>query len=209
MEEWKEIEYEDDSDEDSEDLEEELEELDEDSEEDLEDVLKPDTSFEPGFEEEKFQPTFRRPSSEVNPFLESQPIENLEQDLQDVPTQTNAPETGGLEEQGYSNITAQYAEAGGMGGYEGGVNYESAGTTTGSPERDINRALTMRPSDVTLNTNVDGQRGMDFSRWQQSAMGSGAGQGNTQQERYIPPPKKQDTSSTGLPFQGKRNPKTF
>jgi len=199
MQEWKEIEFDEEDKEESDDDSEE-------SEEELEEVLEPDTGFEPGFEEEQFQPTFRR-TSEVNPFLDAEPIENLEQDLQDVPTQTTTPETGGLEEQGYSDVSSQYAEAGG--GYEEGVNYESTGTTTGSPETDINRALSMRPSDVTLNTNVDGQRGMDFSRWQRHAMDSYPGQSNTQQERYIPPPKKQDLSDTGLPFQGKRNVKRF
>lgn len=202
--EWKEIES-NEEDEGSEDSE---EEWDEDAGE-LEEELEPESSFDQGFEEEQFQP--RPGSAQVNPFLEAEPIENLEQDLQDVPTQIPGTETGGLQEQGYSDVAAQYAEAGayeeGVGAYEGGVNYEDT-RVTGAPETDINRALRIRPSDVTLNTNLDGQREMNFSRWQKHAMDSYPGQRDTQEERYIPAPRKQDIT-TGLPFQNKKNPKRF
>lgn len=154
-------------------LESELEEEEiEESEEDVPNI------FEDNFS--SFSPAFKSRTSSVSASLESEPVQNLERGLHDVPTaaepaqRTEEPETPMM----YN--APQYGSGYDTAAYEAIRNNERIDVTGGAATANLGREINMK-------------------RWQETAMGhpqGGAGQG----EQYIRAPEKQ-RESRGLPFE--------
>lgn len=180
MEENKEIEWE---------IPEEFEEDDEESEEEPEET-------EPELENIIETPkTFirRRDAKQMTPFLEQEPIENLERDLQDVPTQTTETSPAEEEPVTYTTNTPQYTSD-----YETRYEIIQEARRPADPEM-AGGALIRREEDM-LGMGRPQERRIDFQRWQQANIERG---GPEQQEKYIKEPKK-IREEDKLPFQRKK-----
>jgi len=159
---------------------------DEEEEEELEGIIEaPPASF-----------VRRMDAEQINPFLEAteQPVENLEQDLQDVPGATE--QTVGEEGQGeladYEVVNAPQYSA----GYE--TNYETMRRGPEDAEMDMGGGLMRREADIKGIGMPD--RRIDFARWQHTHAEGGA----EPQEKYqVREPKKLGEEDK-LPFQRKR-----
>ncbi len=174
--------------------EEELEwKIPEESEEETEEPEEPEEELENIIQETPTSFIKRIDAEQVDPFLKQEPIEaveNLEQDLQDVPGQVQENQE---EATAYEAINApQYASA-----Y--GENYEiiQEAQRPADPEM-AGGALIRREADLREIGGMQDRR-IDFQRWQQANVERGP----EQQERYIRETarfKEEDK----LPFQRKR-----
>lgn len=173
-------------DEDSED-EEETEDFEGNSEEEsepLENILQ-GVSSGPGFRSNK---------QSISPFLELEPIENLEQDLKQIPSTTGNQEKTQELEQPLLYNAPKYSGSYNSGDYE---NMRKADT-----ELDISRgALITRETAI----HSEWQRKMDFNAWQQQTTDQIQSQGEKYQVGKPEKFKQQDD----LPFQNKNEPKRF
>lgn len=137
---------------------------------------------------------FRAGSQTINPFLESEPIENLEQDLQNIPSQTH--QQSHEEEPEYASITnaPQYSAAG----------YDSAGydlqQTSKDPE--MMRTNQIRNSDISSMTTLPSERAINMRSWNQQAGEGYPKAQNNQGENYIRTPGKSEQESWS-PFKRK------
>ena len=123
----------------------------EDDESELEEETKDEESESPNFFDDNFTLQRRQRTQSANPFLESEPIQNLEKDLQDIPSNTagknNESETGQVV---YN--APQYES-----------NYNSINYTN------IQQAEKMDITGGAL-TNTGG-REVNFKKWQETSLG--------------------------------------
>ncbi len=132
----------------------------------------------------------RMDAEQITPFLEAEPIENLEQDLENVPGQTTQTEQTAQAERGQEQPEVYNAPQ--YSGYE-----TMEGQRPADPEMAIGGALMRRETDMM---EARPERRIDFQRWQQTHAERGA----EQQERYkIREPEKLREEDK-LPFQRKR-----
>jgi hypothetical protein len=179
MAEWK-IKSEDEDEYSEEDLDEtELEDSEKESEP-LEDILQGSTSGT----------GFRSSRQGISPFLEQEPIENLEQSLGQIPNTTNQEKTKEPEQPLLYNAP-QYSGNYASGDYE---NMRKA-----DRELDISGgALITRETEF----NTGEQRRMDLNAWQQQT-----GQAQTQGEKYQIGKPERFKQQDDLPFQGQEKPR--
>lgn len=155
----------------------------EDDESELEEETKEEESESPNFFDDNFTLQRRQKTQSTNPFLESEPIQNLEKDLQDIPSNTagknNEPETGQVV---YN--APQYES-----------NYNSTNYTN------IQQAEKMDITGGAL-TNTGG-REINFKKWQETSLGyPEQGRRNMQEENYSTAPGK-FSEERNLPFQSR------
>ena len=138
-------------------------------------AILPEKEDENDEEQEEFEPfeedisniitetptSFRRISPDTNPFLESTPIENLEQDIQPIPTTTTTITEPEEPEVDYATTTQVINEP------QYGASYEQQPQRRADVQRDVSGgALTMRDDFATSRASMGG--GMDFRTWQRS-----------------------------------------
>jgi hypothetical protein len=140
------------------------------------------------------KPAFHFNRQGVSIFLEQEPIEDLEQDLKQTPTQTENKEKTKEPEQPMLYNAPQYSGSYNSGDYE---NMRKADT-----ELDISGgALTTRETAIAS----VGQRRMDFNAWQQQNID----QVQSQSEKYQVRKPEKFKQQEDLPFQNKNEPKRF
>ncbi|MFA7707563.1 MAG: hypothetical protein WCX73_01310 [Candidatus Pacearchaeota archaeon] len=139
------------------------------------------------------RPAFRFNREVVSPFLEQEPIENLEQGLKEIPSQSGSEKTNEPEQPILYNAP-KYS-----GSYDSG-DYEN--TRKQDTEMDISGgALITRETMPQFGE----QRGMNFGAWQQQNMDRFESQGEKYQIGKTEKFKQRDD----LPFQGQEKPKRF
>jgi hypothetical protein len=181
-----------------EDLEEEFEKLDkkfpDDSSEDeslLEEELE-EPEETPDFFDDNFSVQRRTRTTQINPSLEAEPIQNLERDLQNIPVSP----AGNPQEKNPENLTGEII----YNAPQYGSSYESNMYATNVREN--------TQVDITGGASAAG-REINFKRWQETSLGypeqrAGTGQG----EQYIRTPEK-TREETRLPFQNRNQPRTM
>jgi hypothetical protein len=137
--------------------------------------------------------SLRSNKQEISPFLESEPIENLEQDLEQTPTE-NQEENKEIETPMLYNAP-QYS-----GSYESG-DYENTRKTADTQLDISGGALTTRETAI----HTGEQRMMNFNAWQQQNMD----QVQTQGEKYQVGKTERFKQQDDLPFQGQEKPRRF
>lgn len=160
-------------------------ELLEEEQEPLENIIEEDSS-----------PTQRFNREEVNPFLEQEPVENLEQDLGQIPSQTDQTQEQGVQaEQPMLYNAPQYA-----GSYDAG-DYENTRKESDMEVDTTGGALMERETTIQQ----PGQRRVDVAAWQQEHVT----QMQSQQEKYQVRQPKQFKQQEALPFQEQDKPRGF
>jgi len=140
--------------------------------------------------------SFNSDKQEISPFLESEPIENLEQDLEQTPTE-NQDKNKEIETPLLYNAP-QYS-----GSYESG-DYENTRKTADTQLDISGGALMGRESVIREKTmHLGEQRGMNFNAWQQQNMD----QVQTQGEKYQVGKTERFKQQDDLPFQGQEKPR--
>jgi len=140
------------------------------------------------------KPGFRFNKQGASPSLEQEPVENLEQDLRQVPAQTKDNEKDKALEQPILYNAPQYS-----GNYEKG-DYESMRNV--DKELDVSGgALVTREREVI----PEFQRRMDFNAWQQQNME----RFDTQSEKYQVGKPEKFEQQDNLPFQDTKKSRRF
>jgi len=172
-------------DEDSEDKENEESEDSEQEPELLEDILQ----------EVPSRPAFNFNRQRVSPFLDSEPIEDLEQELRQTPAQTENKEKTEEPEQPVLYNAPQYSSNYEKGDYESMKNIDKESDISGGAL--ITRETAMHPGE---------QRRMDFSAWQHANIDQVQSQ---QGEKYQVRKPEKFKQQEDLPFQNKNEPRGF
>ena len=146
----------------------------------------------------KFIPSFNSNRSRINPFLDSEPIENLEQDLGQITDKEDKKENAF--EQPILYNAPNYS-----GNYNSG-DYESINRKS-NIQRDVSGGSLMNPENVIKESaiHVGEQRRMDLNAWQQQNMD----QFDSDSEKYQMGRPEQFKQDDDLPFQAESKPKRF
>tara|TARA_Y100000310_G_C20599976_1_gene772499 strand:- start:571 stop:1110 length:540 start_codon:yes stop_codon:yes gene_type:complete len=161
--------------------------LDEDSKDESEEFEEDSEPLEEIIQSGPSQPTPGIGNQEISPFLDSEPIENLEQDLEQVPTNgDNGKEDENPEEQAMLYNAPQYG-----GGYDS-ENYEKIKSTSDT-ELDVSGGGLMT-RDTAFHQGT--QRTVDTGAWQQEHQN----QMQSQQEKYQARQPKKFKQQDVLPF---------
>ncbi len=160
-------------------------------EEEIEEIEESEEEFQELIDETPVQAFIRRQDADdIRPFLETEPIENLEQDLQDVPRTASPRETA---EPAYASAVADYA--GNDITYDAAAYQEGYFEQTGGME--TGRNLTEVPR-----TGMPFERDVNMNAWRHQAMQGYPGEEKRQRQRdYTPAPAKFQQDLTGLPPQ--------
>lgn len=144
--------------------------------------------------------SFRSNRQEISPFLELEPIENLEQDLAQTTTQTENQDKNTETETPLLYNAPQYS-----GSYESG-DYENT-RKTADTQRDISGGALMGRESAIRETamHLGDQRGMNFNAWQQQNID----QVQSQSEKYQVGKTERFKQQDDLPFQGQEKPRRF
>jgi len=161
-------------------------EEDEDGEIERLDLLEEETEpLENMIQESSFQPTWGFNREEVNPFLESGPIDNLEQGLAGVKTTDDKKETDAIGEQPLLYNAPQY------GGSYNSASYENK--TFSDVEQDISGGALMT-RDTSFHQGE--QRTVDAGAWQQEQT-----TGTQSQQQYQAKQPERFKQQEVLPFE--------
>ena len=135
-------------------------------------------------------------NSGINPFLSQEPIDNLEEGLQDTPAQTQQNTNVETSEVDYAlNTAPNYASAA---EYYDSTGYDTIAKPRQATQMDISGgALIANEREVTAQNS---QRDFNFSAWNQRSMGGYPKARGEDMDRYIPPPSKIDSDEGGLPI---------
>ena len=145
--------------------------------------------------EENASSTPRFNGEEVNPFLEQEPIENLEQGLEKIPSQTEKGEEETQIGQPMLYNAPQYS-----GSYDAG-DYENTRKETDTEVDTTGGALMARETTIQSAQN----RRMDVSAWQRENME----QFDSQAEKYQVGQIRKTRRERKLPFQSESKPRGF
>ncbi len=145
----------------------------------------------------------RADAEQIKPFLETEPIENLEQDLQNIPPARRPAQDNAGD---YAENVINYGDAAAYDSaiYQSG-NYEQAELPDrNAPKIKIEQARTL--IDIPR-TELGFERDINMKAQRREAMAGYPGEERRQRQRdYTPSPQRFQQDTTGLPFQDK-NPR--